>query len=117
VFGCGGDRDPGKHPLMGEVATRLADAVVITSDNPRSEKPRAIIEDIVAGAHPNYSIEEDRALAIRSVLLAAQPDDVVLIAGKGHEKYQEIRGQRLPFDDAEVARELLRMRSGDRGLA
>jgi UDP-N-acetylmuramoyl-L-alanyl-D-glutamate--2,6-diaminopimelate ligase len=117
VFGCGGDRDPGKRPLMGEVATRLADSVVVTSDNPRSEKPRAIIAQIVTGAHPNYSIEEDRALAIRRALSAAQADDVVLIAGKGHESYQEIEGRRLPFDDAEVARDLLRLKSGGDSLA
>jgi UDP-N-acetylmuramoyl-L-alanyl-D-glutamate--2,6-diaminopimelate ligase len=117
VFGCGGDRDPGKRPLMGEVATRLADAVVVTSDNPRSEKPRAIIEEIVAGAHPTYSIEEDRTLAIRRALHAAAPEDVVLIAGKGHETYQEIGGRRLPFDDAAVARELLRTRAGEAGRA
>lgn len=108
VFGCGGDRDPGKRPLMGEVATRLADRVVITSDNPRSENPRAIIGEILAGAHPNYAIEEDRATAILQALSGAAPQDVVLIAGKGHETYQEIGGRRLPFDDADVAREILR---------
>ncbi len=107
VFGCGGDRDPGKRPLMGEVATRLADRVVITSDNPRLENPRAIIDAILAGAHPNYAIEEDRATAILQAISAAAPQDVVLIAGKGHETYQEIGGRRLPFDDAEVAREIL----------
>ena len=108
VFGCGGDRDPGKRPLMGEVATRLADRVVITSDNPRSENVRAIIDQIVAGAHPNYAIEEDRAKAILLAISAAAPQDVVLIAGKGHETYQEIGGRRLPFDDADVARDILR---------
>jgi len=108
VFGCGGDRDPGKRPLMGEVATRLADRVVITSDNPRSENPRAIIDEILAGVHPNYAIEADRATAILHAISGAAQQDVVLIAGKGHETYQEIGGQRLPFDDAEVAREILR---------
>ena len=107
VFGCGGDRDPGKRPLMGEVATRLADRVVITSDNPRSENPRAIIDEILAGAHPNYAIEEDRATAVLQAISGAAPQDVVLIAGKGHETYQEIGGRRLPFDDVEVAREML----------
>jgi len=107
VFGCGGDRDPGKRPLMGEVATRLADRAVITSDNPRSEHPRAIIDEILAGAHPNYAIEEDRATAILHAISGAAPQDVVLIAGKGHETYQEIGGRRLPFDDVEVAREIL----------
>ena len=107
VFGCGGDRDPGKRPLMGEVATRLADRVVITSDNPRSENPRTIIEEILAGAHPNYAIEEDRAMAILQAISGAASQDVVLIAGKGHETYQEIGGRQLPFEDAEVAREIL----------
>jgi UDP-N-acetylmuramoyl-L-alanyl-D-glutamate--2,6-diaminopimelate ligase len=108
VFGCGGDRDPGKRPLMGEVATRLADHAIITSDNPRSEKPRHIIDAIAQGANPNFQIEEDRAAAIREALAMARPADVVLIAGKGHETYQEIGGRKLPFDDAEIARSLLR---------
>jgi len=112
VFGCGGDRDPGKRPLMGDVATRLSDRVIITSDNPRSENPRAIIEDIVAGAHPNYEIEIDRSGAIFKALQMAAPDDVVLIAGKGHETYQEIGSQRLPFDDVQVAREMLNRLTG-----
>ena len=112
VFGCGGDRDPGKRPLMGEVATRLADHAVITSDNPRSEDPRSIIEAIAAGARPNHSAEPNRAAAIIHALREAHGSDVVLIAGKGHETYQEIRGQRLPFDDARVAREVLRRLKG-----
>jgi UDP-N-acetylmuramoyl-L-alanyl-D-glutamate--2,6-diaminopimelate ligase len=103
VFGCGGDRDPGKRPLMGEIATRLADLAVITSDNPRSEAPRAIIDQIVAGAHSNYLIEPDRAGAIYRAIREAAERDVVLLAGKGHEAYQEIAGRRLPFSDAEVA--------------
>jgi UDP-N-acetylmuramoyl-L-alanyl-D-glutamate--2,6-diaminopimelate ligase len=108
VFGCGGDRDTGKRPLMGEVATRLADRVTITSDNPRSEKPGAIIDDIVAGAGPNHFIEVDRSTAICEALRSASPRDAVLIAGKGHESYQEINGERFPFDDVEVARSGLR---------
>ncbi|HZP87056.1 MAG TPA: UDP-N-acetylmuramoyl-L-alanyl-D-glutamate--2,6-diaminopimelate ligase [Burkholderiales bacterium] len=108
VFGCGGDRDPGKRPLMGEVATRLADVAVVTSDNPRSEPPLAIIEDIVAGAHSSYHIEPDRALAIRYALTNRGPDDIVLLAGKGHEAYQEIGDQRLPFSDLEVAQAVLK---------
>lgn len=112
VFGCGGDRDPGKRPLMGNVATRLSDRVIVTSDNPRSENPRAIIEDIVAGAHPNYEIEVDRSGAIFKALQSAAPDDVVLIAGKGHENYQEVGSQRLPFDDVQVAREMLNCLAG-----
>jgi UDP-N-acetylmuramoyl-L-alanyl-D-glutamate--2,6-diaminopimelate ligase len=108
VFGCGGDRDPGKRPLMGEVATRLAHETIVTSDNPRSEEPLGIIEQIVAGAHPTYHVEADRALAIHRAVRSARPEDVVLIAGKGHESYQEIRGVRLPFSDTEVARAALR---------
>ncbi len=108
VFGAGGDRDPGKRPLMGEVATRLADQSIVTSDNPRSEDPRSIINDIVAGAHPGYHIEPDRAAAIHQAIVAAGAEDIVLIAGKGHESYQEIRGERLPFSDAAVARAAMR---------
>jgi UDP-N-acetylmuramoyl-L-alanyl-D-glutamate--2,6-diaminopimelate ligase len=111
VFGCGGDRDPGKRPLMGEVATRLADQAIVTSDNPRSEAPRAIIDAVIAGAHPNYHVEEDRAAAIARAVREAAHQDIVLIAGKGHETYQEIAGVRLPFSDAEVARGALARRS------
>ncbi|XZG70608.1 UDP-N-acetylmuramoyl-L-alanyl-D-glutamate--2,6-diaminopimelate ligase [Chitinibacteraceae bacterium HSL-7] len=110
VFGCGGDRDRGKRALMGEIACRAADAVVITSDNPRTEEPQRIIDDIVAGVQgvggdgtANYSIDADRASAIGHVIDIAQPGDVVLIAGKGHETYQEINGVRHHFDDVEVA--------------
>ena len=110
VFGCGGDRDPGKRPLMGEVVTRLADQAIVTSDNPRSENPRSIIDAVVAGAHPNYHVEEDRAAAIHRAVRDADPEDVVLIAGKGHETYQEIAGARLPFNDAQVARAALQGR-------
>lgn len=108
VFGCGGDRDPGKRPLMGEVATRLSDLAVVTSDNPRSEAPLAIIEDIVAGAHASYHVEADRALAIQYALAQASANDIVVIAGKGHETYQEIDGQRLPFSDIDAARAVMR---------
>jgi UDP-N-acetylmuramoyl-L-alanyl-D-glutamate--2,6-diaminopimelate ligase len=104
VFGCGGDRDAGKRPLMGEVATRLADEVIVTSDNPRRENPRAIIEQIIAGARANYRVIEDRALAIAEALACARPQDIVLVAGKGHEPYQEIGATRLPFSDVEVVR-------------
>jgi len=107
VFGCGGERDAGKRPLMGEVATRLADQVFVTSDNPRGEDPRAIVEQIIAGAHPNYHVEVDRATAILLALQESHPEDVVLIAGKGHETYQEIAGQRTPFSDTEVAASIL----------
>jgi len=107
VFGCGGDRDPGKRPLMGEVATRLAHHAIVTSDNPRSEDPRAIVDQIVAGAHPNHQVEIDRAEAIRCAMRLATPADIVLIAGKGHETTQEIAARRLPFDDLQVARAAL----------
>ena len=107
VFGCGGDRDPGKRPLMGEVARQLADRVVLTSDNPRSEDPRRILDMIAAGAGPAAEQVVDRAQAIELAVAQAGPDDVVLIAGKGHEPYQEINGQRLPFSDLEQARAAL----------
>jgi UDP-N-acetylmuramoyl-L-alanyl-D-glutamate--2,6-diaminopimelate ligase len=99
VFGAGGDRDPAKRPLMGAVATRLADRVLVTSDNPRSEDPLEIIRQIGAAAS-----EPDRAQAIENAIMEASDSDVVLIAGKGHEDYQEIAGKRLPFSDAAVAR-------------
>lgn len=108
VFGCGGDRDRGKRALMGEAATRLADHVVITNDNPRSEAPEHIIDEILAGAvRANYEVLPDRGAAIRAAVCAAQNDDIVLVAGKGHENYQEIAGKRLPFDDADAARRAL----------
>jgi UDP-N-acetylmuramoyl-L-alanyl-D-glutamate--2,6-diaminopimelate ligase len=104
VFGCGGERDAGKRALMGEVATRLADEVILTSDNSRSEDPEVIIGDIAAGAAANYCIEKDRAAAIRRAIIGARKGDVILIAGKGHETYQEIGGKKLPFSDIEVAK-------------
>jgi UDP-N-acetylmuramoyl-L-alanyl-D-glutamate--2,6-diaminopimelate ligase len=104
VFGCGGDRDAGKRPIMGGIATRLADRCVITSDNPRGEDPRAIIEAIASGAQGQYRIEPDRAAAIHDAIAHAAAADVILIAGKGHENYQEIAGNRFPFDDVSVAR-------------
>ncbi len=107
VFGCGGERDAGKRPLMGEIATRLADSVFVTSDNPRGEDPRAIIDQIIAHAHPNYRVEIDRATAIYLALREARSQDLVLIAGKGHETYQEIAGRRVPFSDTEVAADVL----------
>ncbi|QDF95998.1 UDP-N-acetylmuramoyl-L-alanyl-D-glutamate--2,6-diaminopimelate ligase [Azoarcus sp. DD4] len=107
VFGCGGDRDPGKRPLMGEVARQLADRVVVTSDNPRSEDPQAIIDAVMAGAGPAADRVVDRAEAIRVAIGEAGPDDIVVLAGKGHEPYQEIHGQRLPFSDIEQARAAL----------
>ena len=102
VFGCGGDRDRGKRPLMGEVASRLADHVVLTSDNPRSENPAEILQEIGAAA-PDAEVIQDRAEAIRRTILQAAANDVVLLAGKGHEPYQEIAGVRRPFSDIDEA--------------
>ncbi|MFT3757314.1 UDP-N-acetylmuramoyl-L-alanyl-D-glutamate--2,6-diaminopimelate ligase [Thauera sp.] len=103
VFGCGGDRDPGKRPIMGEVARQLADRVIVTSDNPRTEDPQNILEAVAAGAGPAAERIVDRARAIAFAVAEAAADDVVLIAGKGHEPYQEIHGRRLPFSDLEQA--------------
>lgn len=111
VFGCGGERDAGKRPVMGEIATRLADDVVITSDNPRGEDPEAIVAEVAAGAGPNHRAVVDREQAIATALRAADARDVVLIAGKGHETYQEVAGVRRPFDDREVAYRFLRGRT------
>jgi len=105
VFGAGGDRDREKRPLMGAAAARLADLVLVTSDNPRSEDPDAIVAEVVAGAPDatNVRSETDRASAIATALATAAAGDVVVIAGKGHEKGQEIGGRVLPFDDVQVA--------------
>jgi UDP-N-acetylmuramoyl-L-alanyl-D-glutamate--2,6-diaminopimelate ligase len=112
VFGCGGGRDRGKRPLMGAVATRLADRVVITSDNPRDEDPRAIVADILRGVRADCAVEPDRTRAIALALGEARRGDVVLIAGKGHETYQEIRGVRRPYNDVVVARAALKRWQG-----
>jgi UDP-N-acetylmuramoyl-L-alanyl-D-glutamate--2,6-diaminopimelate ligase len=114
VFGAGGDRDHEKRPLMGAAASRLADVAVVTSDNPRSEDPGAIIDAVIAGIvnRSNVIVEPDRAAAIATALAEARPGDAVLIAGKGHEPGQEIAGRILPFDDAEVARAALQRMSG-----
>ena len=103
VFGCGGDRDPSKRPQMGEVARRLADRVILTDDNPRSEDPAQIVADILSGieTRDTVHVEHDRATAIRVGIVAAGANDLVLVAGKGHEDYQEVAGQRLPFSDIE----------------
>ena len=117
VFGCGGDRDRGKRPIMGGIAARLADRVWVTSDNPRSERPEAIIDEILvgvraAGVDPGrYAVEPDRARAIHDALHWADAGDTVVIAGKGHETYQIIGSDVLPFDDREVARRILQERS------
>ncbi|MBQ38881.1 MAG: UDP-N-acetylmuramoyl-L-alanyl-D-glutamate--2,6-diaminopimelate ligase [Gemmatimonadaceae bacterium] len=116
VFGCGGDRDTGKRPMMGQVAEALADAIYLTADNPRSESPRQIIDQIAAGMRASDAVveEPDRRTAIHAALGNAEVGDVVVLAGKGDEPYQILDGGRiLPFDDRDVAREALR----DRGVA
>jgi UDP-N-acetylmuramoyl-L-alanyl-D-glutamate--2,6-diaminopimelate ligase len=124
VFGCGGDRDRTKRPLMGAVAGRLSDLILITSDNPRSEDPGRIIEEIQRGITVDTRRDTaqrllaivDRREAISKAIELAQPGDVVLIAGKGHEKYQVIGNQVLPFDDVAVAREALSRRRSNSGV-
>jgi len=106
VFGAGGDRDRVKRPLMGRVVAELADVSLVTLDNPRGEDPGAIAAEVVEGL--GLEVELDRRRAIERVLESAQPGDVVVIAGKGHEQGQEVAGRKLPFDDREVAREVLR---------
>ena len=109
VFGAGGDRDRGKRPLMGRVARELADRVIVTSDNPRSEEPEAILADILEGTGPDVEHELDRRAAIVRALETADTGDVVVVAGKGHEQGQELAGGRKePFDDREVVRGALR---------
>ena len=111
VFGCGGDRDPLKRPVMGRIARELADHVVLTNDNPRFEDPQAIIADVLAGmqgAGATHTVVPDRASAIESAIALAEPGDVVVIAGKGHEAYQLVRGERLPFSDVSTAQAAIR---------
>jgi UDP-N-acetylmuramoyl-L-alanyl-D-glutamate--2,6-diaminopimelate ligase len=109
VFGAGGDRDRAKRPMMGEIAKRLADRVIVTSDNPRSEDPEAIIAEILVGSGSDVEHNADRREAIAQAIAGAEPADVVVIAGKGHEQGQEFEaGRKIPFDDVTVAREILR---------
>jgi UDP-N-acetylmuramoyl-L-alanyl-D-glutamate--2,6-diaminopimelate ligase len=118
VFGCGGDRDRTKRPAMGEVAARLADVAVVTSDNPRSEDPLAIIDEVTAGAGgaATLTVEPDRRAAIALALGAAAAGDVVVVAGKGHETTQTVGDRVLPFDDREVVQqELERLRASGAG--
>ena len=124
MFGCGGDRDRTKRPLMGAVAGRLSDLIVITSDNPRSEDPARIIEEIQRGLTPDTRRDStqrlltiaDRQEAIAKAIDLARPGDLVLIAGKGHEKYQVIGDKSLPFDDVAIAREALSRRRSNSGV-
>ena len=114
VFGCGGDRDAGKRPVMAAIAERNADKVVVTSDNPRSEAPEAIVAQIVAGlsASSRAQVQTDRASAIAHAVLQAGVHDVVVIAGKGHEDYQDIAGVKHPFSDIAQAQAALAQRAG-----
>ena len=115
VFGCGGDRDRGKRPQMASIASELADRVVVTSDNPRTEDPQRILDDVVAGLSSgiDYQVEVDRSIAIAQAIAAARPGDLVLIAGKGHEDYQIVGTEKLHFDDREEAERALRKRSNN----
>jgi UDP-N-acetylmuramoyl-L-alanyl-D-glutamate--2,6-diaminopimelate ligase len=112
VFGCGGDRDRGKRPLMAEAGTRLADIAILTTDNPRSEDPAAILAEMEAGipAGRAYEVVPDRRAAIERAIALSGPGDVVVLAGKGHETVQIVGDRRLPFDDRDEARRALRAR-------
>ena len=113
VFGAGGDRDRAKRPLMGAAASELADRVIVTSDNPRSEDPDTIVDEVLAGTSGDAEREVDRRRAIALAVESAEPGDVVVIAGKGHEQGQEFEaGRKEPFDDVTVAREALRSALG-----
>jgi UDP-N-acetylmuramoyl-L-alanyl-D-glutamate--2,6-diaminopimelate ligase len=118
VFGCGGDRDAVKRPLMGAMAAQYSDHVIVTSDNPRSEKPQAIISQILLGlaGHGAVEVESDRALAIAQAIAQAQAQDVVLVAGKGHEDYQEIAGIKLPFSDRQKVEHALQVWRNTHGV-
>lgn len=114
VFGCGGNRDAGKRPLMGGIAARLADSVIVTDDNPRNETPQKIVADILAGCVDKKPVKviHDRRQAIMAAITEARPGDVVLVAGKGHETYQEIAGEKKPFSDQSVVREAFGLGEG-----
>ena len=114
VFGCGGDRDRGKRPLMAAAAAAQADSLIVTDDNPRGEDPAQIVEEILAGlpSGVDYTVEHDRAQAIRQGITQAAPGDVVLIAGKGHEDYQIIGDERRDFSDLAVAEDCLTVVGG-----
>ena len=116
LFGCGGDRDRTKRPKMGAIAARLADFVIVTSDNPRTEQPSAIIADIVdgmIGTQTPYVVVEDRIEAIHYAMDRAQPGDVIILAGKGHETYQVVGNEKRHLDEREVVAEHSRAAAGD----
>jgi UDP-N-acetylmuramoyl-L-alanyl-D-glutamate--2,6-diaminopimelate ligase len=111
LFGCGGDRDRTKRPLMGRAAAEASDLVILTSDNPRSEDPLTIMNDALVGIRRSdvpHVVEPDRATAIARAIKEAGPGDIVILAGKGHETYQILKDRTIPFDDREVAREVLK---------
>ena len=115
VFGCGGDRDPIKRPIMGEIGARISDRAIITSDNPRTEAPEAIIADIIPGADKAgkpYEVVVDRIEAIRHAMDIAKKDDIIVLAGKGHETYQEICGVKHHMDEREIVADILREKKG-----
>ena len=110
VFGCGGDRDTGKRPIMGEISGRIADFTIITSDNPRTEKPEKIIEQIEEGVKKTkgkYQIVVDRTEAIKEAIKMANRRDIIVLAGKGHEPYQEIDGVKHPYDERVIIHEIM----------
>ena len=110
MFGCGGDRDPIKRPIMGEIGVRLSDVAIISSDNPRTEDPNAIIDDILKGVDPSmgeYIVVPERRSAIRYAMDIAKKDDIIVLAGKGHETYQEINGVKYHLDEREEVAEYL----------
>ena len=110
VFGCGGDRDPGKRPIMGEISGKIADYTIITSDNPRTEKPENIVEDIEKGVSKTkgkYEVIIDRKEAIKKAIEMANKRDLIVLAGKGHEPYQEINHEVYPFDERLIVREII----------
>ena len=110
VFGCGGDRDTRKRPVMGEISGRVADFTIITSDNPRTEKPEDIINQIENGIKKtkgNYTVIVDRIEAIKEAIKIAKKNDIIILAGKGHETYQEINGEKFPFDERKIIKEII----------
>ena len=111
VFGCGGDRDKNKRPVMGEISGRVADYTIITSDNPRTEEPEAIVKDIENGIKKTkgkYECIVDRTEAIRKAIKMANKRDIIVLAGKGHEQYQEINKKRYPFDENKILKEIIK---------